>query len=87
MAKRNWLYNYRKIEGIQRSLTGLSKRSNYSNNMHQAYIILKEKEHELQNDFNTFYPELECFVKNEIKKTIEKNRFGGYYKTKVRFIN
>jgi len=23
----------------------------------------------------------------EIKKTIEKNRFGGYYKTKVRFIN
>ncbi len=23
----------------------------------------------------------------EIKKIIEKNRFGGYYKTKVRFIN
>jgi hypothetical protein len=23
----------------------------------------------------------------EIKKVIEKNRFGGYYKTKVRFIN
>ena len=23
----------------------------------------------------------------EIKKIIQKNRFGGYYKTKVRFIN
>ena len=23
----------------------------------------------------------------EIKKIIEKNRFGGHYKTKVRFIN
>lgn len=23
----------------------------------------------------------------EIKKIIEKNRFGGFYKTKVRFIN
>ena len=23
----------------------------------------------------------------EIKKIIEKNRFGGYYKTKKRFIN
>ena len=67
MAKSNWLYNYGKIEGIQQSLTGLSKRSNYPNNMDQAHLILKEHEASLQNDFNEFYPELIAFVKNEIQ--------------------
>lgn len=68
MAKSNWLYNYRKIEGINKALTGLSERSNYPNNMSEAYIILKEKEEELQQDFNVFFPDLNNFVQNEIKK-------------------
>ena len=67
MAKSNWLYNYRKIEGINKALTGLSKRSNYENNMHQASIILKEKETVLNHDFNLFFPELVKFVEAELK--------------------
>lgn len=68
MAKSNWLYNYRKIEGINKALSGLSKRSNYPNNMSEAHAILKEKEKELQKDFDLFFPELTNFVNNEIKK-------------------
>ena len=68
MAKSNWLYNYKKIEGIDKALTGLSKRSKYANNMSQAHVILKEKEIELQQDFNLFFPELTSFVNHEIKK-------------------
>ncbi|MBL4592547.1 MAG: DUF479 domain-containing protein [Flavobacteriales bacterium] len=68
MAKSNWLYNYRKIEGINKALTGLSKRTNYENNMAQAHIILKEEELSLDNDFNQFFPELKSFVTSEIKK-------------------
>jgi acyl carrier protein phosphodiesterase len=68
MAKSNWLYNYRKIEGIDKALSGLSKRSNYTNNMSEAHYILKEKEYDLQQDFNLFFPELKAFVNGEIKK-------------------
>ena len=68
MTKNNWLYNYRKIEGINKALTGLSKRSNYDNNMDQAYLILKEKEETLKSDFELFFPDLKSFVINEIKK-------------------
>lgn len=68
MAKSNWLYNYRKIEGIDRALSGLSKRSKYTNNMSEAHLILKEKEKEIQQDFNLFFPELTKFVGDEIKK-------------------
>ena len=68
MAKSNWLYSYRKVEGINKALSGLAKRSNYTNNMSEAYVILKEREKELQEDFNLFFPELVNFVDNEIKK-------------------
>jgi len=68
MAKSNWLYNYRNINGINKALTGLSKRSNYSNNMAKGYVILKEKEKILSEDFKLFFPELIAFVKTEIKK-------------------
>ena len=66
MAKSNWLYNYRKIEGIKKSLTGLSKRTSYENRMDKAHLILKEKQDELQKDFSLFYPELTSFVQSEI---------------------
>lgn len=68
MAKSNWLYNYRKIEGVNKALSGLSKRSNYPNNMSNAHLILRDKEKELQKDFNVFFPDLINFVANEIKK-------------------
>ena len=67
MAKNNWLLNYSEIKGIDKALTGLSKRSNYTNNMNLAHEILLEKEVDLNTDFNLFYPELKTFVESEIK--------------------
>jgi len=67
MAKSNWLYNYRKIEGIEKTLTGMSKRTNYINNMSNAHHILKEKEAELSLDFKLFFPDLINCVNNELK--------------------
>ena len=72
MKKNNWLYNYRKIEGINKALSGMAQRTKYANNMKQAHVILKKEEDELQDDFNQFYPELINFVNQEIaNKTIE----------------
>jgi acyl carrier protein phosphodiesterase len=71
MAKSNWLYNYRKIEGIEKALKGMSKRTKYPNNMQKAHLILKEQELNLQKDFDLFYLELINFVDSEIKKGTE----------------
>jgi acyl carrier protein phosphodiesterase len=71
MAKSNWLYSYRKIEGIEKALKGMSKRTKYPNNMHKAHLILKEQELNLQKDFDLFYLELINFVDSEIKKGTE----------------
>ena len=68
MAKSNWLYNYKNMSGMEKSLTGMSKRTKYDNNMNNAHLILKEKEHELNVDFNAFYPDLIDCVNNELKK-------------------
>lgn len=67
MAKNNWLFNYKNISGIEKSLTGMSKRTNYVNNMNNAHLILEEKEHELNVDFNRFFPELIDCVNSELK--------------------
>jgi acyl carrier protein phosphodiesterase len=67
MAKSNWLYNYKNISGIEKSLTGMSKRTNYDNNMNNAHLILEEKERELNADFNHFFPELIECVNRELK--------------------
>jgi len=71
MKKNNWLYNYQKIAGINKALSGMARRTKYANNMNQAHIILKKEEDKLQDDFNQFYPELINFVNQEIaNKTI-----------------
>lgn len=66
MAKSNWLYNSRKVAGIQKALTGLSKRTSYDNNMDQAHLLLVELEDEFQTDFESFFPDLITHVKQEI---------------------
>ncbi len=72
MAKSDWLYNYRKIEGISKSLKGLSKRSNYDNNMSNAHKILLKEELILKQDFKQFFFELKEYVAIEIKKGAKK---------------
>jgi len=67
MAKSNWLYAYRNISGIEKALTGMSKRTKYPNNMNNAHHILKEKETELNKHFDHFFPELIHYTSAKIK--------------------
>ncbi|MEO9483598.1 MAG: ACP phosphodiesterase [Ekhidna sp.] len=64
MSKDNWLYNYQFIEGIDRALTGMSKRTKYENRMDEASIALKEHYNDFQKEFDEFFPELETHVNN-----------------------
>lgn len=68
MSKDNWLYNYHKIEGIEKALKGLSRRANFENTMFAAHQELDDLYLHFENDFNYFFSELNDYVLTEIKK-------------------
>ena len=66
MEKHNWLYNYRHYEGIKRALSGLSRRTIFENNMHEAASLLEVYEPQIKADFNEFFPEIRKHVRAHI---------------------
>jgi acyl carrier protein phosphodiesterase len=62
MIERNWLLNYREIEGIGRTLSGLSRRVNFENRMDEAITELISDYNDFHDDFNGFFPELITFA-------------------------
>jgi acyl carrier protein phosphodiesterase len=67
MSKDDWLYNYQFIEGINKALTGMSRRTKFESKMEEASESLKEHYEELSNEFQQFFPELENHVKQFLK--------------------
>ena len=64
MSQDNWFYNYQYIEGIDRALTGMSKRTKFESKMEHASDALKENYSEFEAEFNKFFPELQTHVSN-----------------------
>lgn len=58
MIQHNWLYNYRKIQGIDRALSGLSRRASFESKMEYSSEALEAHYDAFQNEFETFFPEL-----------------------------
>ncbi|HEX9650089.1 MAG TPA: ACP phosphodiesterase [Cyclobacteriaceae bacterium] len=58
MVKENWLFNYRHLEGIGRSLFGMSRRTKFDSKMDQAIKELELHYKDFQNEFLAFYPQL-----------------------------
>jgi acyl carrier protein phosphodiesterase len=56
MIKDNWLYNYRKLEGIQMALEGLSRRTSFHSNMENATEELFNNYELFENEFFKFFP-------------------------------
>lgn len=73
MKKDNWLFNYSSIEGIQRSLTGLSKRTRFDSKMEQAHLALLEKEAEFELIFFAFFEDLKTFAKQKLDEIQQNN--------------
>ncbi len=68
MKSQNWLLNYRTIEGIQKSLSGLSRRARFDSKMELATGFLLEKEDEFQLIFFSFFKDLETFAREKLKE-------------------
>ncbi len=62
MIERNWLFNYASIEGIGRTLIGLSQRVRFPNRMHEAVHDLELHYPALKADFKLFFPQLITFA-------------------------
>ena len=61
MIRYNWLANYSSIEGIDRSLKGLSRRTPYNSRMEEARQDLIDHYRDLEKDFREFFPEITAF--------------------------
>lgn len=65
MSTQNWLLNYAETDGLDRALTGLSRRASFRNNMDQSIEPLLKHQDELLNLFRSFFPQLEAEVRKE----------------------
>jgi acyl carrier protein phosphodiesterase len=71
MTKTNWLLSYAKLEGIERALTGMAKRSKYDSKMELAVNDLKEHYPLFKEEFERFFPELQYHAE-AMRKTFTK---------------
>ena len=62
MIERNWLFNYATIDGIGRTLSGLSKRVSFENKMDESVEDLQTDYAIYKNEFHRFFPQLITFA-------------------------
>ena len=68
MMHGNWLVNYGKVEGLQRALTGMSRRTSFNSKMEDAVNDLRKYYQEFGDEFEFFFPDLVRYSKAEIEK-------------------
>jgi acyl carrier protein phosphodiesterase len=65
MITDNWLYNYSKMEGIDRVLNGMNRRTKNKSNMNFAILDLEDHYTEFEKEFTSFFDELIVFSKQK----------------------
>ena len=68
IASQHWLVNYANFTGIEKTLIGMNKRTKNKSKMDEAIEDLKLNYTEFENDFITFFKELQVFSKQTITK-------------------
>lgn len=68
MMRGNWLINYGKVEGMQRALTGMSRRTSFDSKMEDAVNDLRKHYQAFGDEFEVFFPDLVQYTKEEIEK-------------------
>ena len=66
MITNDILNEYRNINGIEKVLIGMSKRTSFESNMELAIKEIKEYYYLFQEEFNIFFPDIQKYVKQEI---------------------
>lgn len=63
MIQNNILFNYSKIEGIEKVFRGMAHRSKYPSGMEDAAFFLKENYSDFEKDFDEFFPQIIEYTK------------------------
>ncbi len=58
MIKGNWLVNYSSLEGIQRALSGMARRTRFESKMEESVTDLQHHYEDFKMEFEIFFPEL-----------------------------
>lgn len=67
MIEHNWLVMYSSIEGIERILKQMSRRTTFKSNMEKSVNELQMYYREFEDEFYRFFEELEAFTKKRIE--------------------
>ncbi len=67
MSRKNWLYNYRSIEGIDRALKGMASRTKFESKMEAAAASLEANYDDFKKEFYQFFPDLQEHTKEYLK--------------------
>lgn len=78
MKSQNWLVNYRELEGIQRTLNGMTRRATFDSKMNESTELLLEKEGEFEVIFFAFFQDLETFAREKLTELTQNH---GRHKT------
>ena len=62
MIPQNWLLNYKTVAGINKTLTGMSKRTKFESRMDVAAIYLDKYYSDFEQEFNEYFEELRRYV-------------------------
>lgn len=66
MERTNWLVSYAQINGIQRAMDGMARRTRFYSKMEESTLDLQKHYSAFQSEFQLFFPDLVKFVKAEI---------------------
>jgi acyl carrier protein phosphodiesterase len=66
MVKGNWLVHYAQLEGIQRALTGMSRRTTHVSHMEESVNELRQHYEEFGKEFKSFFPALQAHAKMQL---------------------
>ncbi len=68
MVQYNWLYNYKSIEGINRTLTGMSRRTSFESQMQHASKDLEIFYEDFKMEFDIFFPQIKKHCEDWLKE-------------------
>ncbi|SFW59584.1 Acyl carrier protein phosphodiesterase [Sinomicrobium oceani] len=68
MKRENWLLSYASLEGLERILTQMNRRTAYKSNMHLAVHDLRAHYTAFQEEFTVFFKELLIFTRAKIRE-------------------
>lgn len=64
MSSQNWLFNYRFVEGIEKSFGGLVRRANYLDDHLVVFNLFMKHYKELESHYKIFFPDVKNFAKS-----------------------